>query len=245
MQPSEEQGPITHPQWTRQRILQLVAGVVALLIFVTVLTLFIQAVGVPRLQAWVESAGPLAPLAYITMKALTYIFAPLTSGPIQVFAGTLFGNVWVGVLYTVIGETIGGSISFWIARRFGRPAVIRFVGKDGMQQVDEFYHNRLGGWIPLAIARLVLFSFWDFLSYAAGLAPVRFVSYVLVSFFVGAIPTFLFVWLGERFVEDSSTLLISYALLVVLTVIPLVLMRHITRLLENLSKRPTRDEAKV
>ncbi len=74
---------------------------------------------------------------------------------------------------------------------------------------------------------------------------MRFVSYVLVSFFVGAIPTFLFVWLGERFVEDSSTLLISYALLVVLTVIPLLLMRHITRLLENLSKRPTRDEAGV
>jgi uncharacterized membrane protein YdjX (TVP38/TMEM64 family) len=237
LQPYNEQGSLTRPTWTRRRILQLIGGLAALIVFVTALTLLIQAVGVPQLQAWVESAGPLAPLAYITLKAITYIFAPLTSGPIQVFAGTLFGNVWIGVLYTVIGETIGGSISFWIARRFGRPTVIRFVGKDGMQQVDEFYYNRLGGWVPLAIARLVLFSFWDFLSYAAGLAPVRFRSYVMVSLTFGAIPTFLFVWLGERFVEDTSTLLVSYALLIVLTVVPLVLMRPITRLLENLSKR--------
>lgn len=235
MQPENEQSP-SRPRFTRRRIIELTLAAVGFVAFVAAITAFIQSVGVPQLQQFIKDAGPLAPLAYIVLKALTYIFAPLTSGPIQVFAGTLFGNVWLGVLYTLIGETIGGSISFWIARRFGRPNVARFVGEEGMKQVDEFYHNRLSGWKPLAIARIVLFSFWDFLSYAAGLAPVSFRAYVLVSFVVGAIPTFVFVWLGERFVNDSGVLLVSYALLVVLTVLPLLLMRPITRLLENLSK---------
>jgi uncharacterized membrane protein YdjX (TVP38/TMEM64 family) len=221
---------------SRRRLLELGAAALGFIAFIAVITAFIQSVGVPELQRFIKDAGPLAPLAYIVMKALTYVFAPLTSGPIQVFAGTLFGNVWLGVLYTLIGETIGGSISFWIARRFGRPRVAKFVGAEGMKQVDEFYHNRLGGWMPLAVARLVLFSFWDFLSYAAGLAPVSFRAYVFVSLVFGAIPTFVFVWLGERFVNDNGVLLLSYALLVVLTVLPLLLMRPISRLLENLSK---------
>lgn len=226
----------TRPVWTRHRIIQVGIAAVGFVAFVGVLTWLMNALGVPRLQAFIQEAGPLAPLAYIGVKALTYVFAPLTSGPIQIFAGTLFGNVWLGVLYTIIGEVLGGSISFWIARRYGRPVVARFVGKDGMEQVDAFYRHRLGGWIPLAVARVVLFSFWDFLSYAAGLAPVGFRAYLLVSVVFGTLPTFLFVWLGERFVNDSSLLLISYALLVVLTILPLVLLRPITRLLETLSR---------
>lgn len=235
MQPQNELSP-DRPRLSRRRLLELGAAALGFIAFIAVITAFIQSVGVPELQRFIKDAGPLAPLAYIVMKALTYVFAPLTSGPIQVFAGTLFGNVWLGVLYTLIGETIGGSISFWIARRFGRPRVAKFVGAEGMKQVDEFYHNRLGGWMPLAVARLVLFSFWDFLSYAAGLAPVSFRAYVFVSLVFGAIPTFVFVWLGERFVNDNGVLLLSYALLVVLTVLPLLLMRPISRLLENLSK---------
>lgn len=222
--------------WTRRRVLQLAAAAVGVVISVMVLTLLINSVGVPRLQALIVAAGPLAPLAYIAIKIVTYVFAPLTSGPIQVFAGTLFGNVWLGVLYTVIGETIGGSISFWIARRYGRPVVARFVGSGNMSQVDDFYRHRLGGWLPLAVARLVLFSFWDFLSYAAGLAPVKFSTYLFVSVVFGTIPTLLFVWLGERFVGDSSLMVLSYGLLAVLTVGPLLLLRPISQLLAALSR---------
>jgi uncharacterized membrane protein YdjX (TVP38/TMEM64 family) len=220
----------------RRRIAELIALVLGFVVFLAIATLAINAIGVPQLQAFIQQAGPLAPLAYIALKALTYIFAPLTSGPIQVFAGTLFGNVWLGVLYTLIGEVIGGSISFWIARKFGRPMVLRFVGKDGMKQVDDFYQNRLGGWQALAIARVVLFSFWDFLSYAAGLAPVKFRSYVWVSAVFGVLPTFLFVWLGDRFAGNTGAMIVSYGVLIVLTLIPILLLKPISALLENLSK---------
>jgi uncharacterized membrane protein YdjX (TVP38/TMEM64 family) len=244
--PLEEQYTSTDPfAHIRPQLPKLIFGAMGLIVFVAAVTMLMNAVGIPQLQQWIENAGPLAPLAYIALKATTYVFAPLTSGPIQVFSGTLFGNVWLGTLYTIIGEVIGGSISFWIARRFGRPVVARFVGKDGMQQVDAFYERRLGGWMPLAIARTILFSFWDFLSYAAGLAPVKFRTYVIVSTVCGFFPTLLFVWVGENFVNDTGSLLLSYGLLVVLTIIPILLMRPISLLLENLSKSSSKSETDV
>lgn len=202
-------------------------------VFLAVMTIGINAIGLDRIQAFIEEAGPLAPLAYIALKAATYIFAPLTSGPIQVVAGAIFGNVWLGVLYTLIGEVLGGSISFWIARRFGRPVVQRFVGKQGMKQVEEFYETRMGGWRSLAIARIVLFSVWDFLSYAAGLAPVKFSSYFLVSVILGFFPTLFFVGLGTTVVEDSSSLVLIYGLVALMIVLPIVFRKPLEKLLGN------------
>lgn len=44
-------------------------------------------VGTERLQAMVKDAGPLAPLVYMLLRALNYVFAPLTTGPIQFASG--------------------------------------------------------------------------------------------------------------------------------------------------------------
>lgn len=219
-------------------IREILIGGVGFIVFLTVMVVGINAVGVESLQKFIVESGPWAPLLYIGLKAATYVFAPLTSGPIQVVAGTLFGNVWLGVLYTLIGEVIGGCISFWIARRFGRGVIQRFVGEAGMNQIDDFYQRRMGGWISLAVARIVLFSVWDFLSYAAGLAEsVRFRTYVLISFFFGAIPTFFFVWIGTLALEDSRSLMLVYGTVAVLILIPILARKQIERLLSWASKR--------
>lgn len=210
-------------------IRELIVAGMAFLVFLAVVTIAINAIGLEQIQTFIEEAGPLGPLAYIGLKAATYIFAPLTSGPIQVVAGAIFGNVWLGVLYTLIGEVLGGSVSFWLARRYGRPVVRRLVGAQGMRRVDEFYETRMGGWRSLAVARIVLFSFWDFLSYAAGLAPVRFISYVLVSAIMGFFPTFFFVALGNSVIVDGASLIVIYGLVAVLIALPLLFYRSIGR----------------
>lgn len=183
----------------------------------------IEAIGLERIREVIESAGPLAPLAFIAIKITTYVFAPLTSGPIQFSAGILFGLL-PGTLYVLIGEVIGGSISFWIARTLGRTVVRRFVGEAGMARVDQFYHQ-VGGWRGLLYARLFLFSIYDFISYAAGFTPVRYKSYLLVSIFAGFIPTFVAVALGTALTEERSQFMLLYAVVAVLCVVPLLLHR--------------------
>jgi len=212
-------------------------------VFITVMALAINAIGIEQLQAMIADAGIFGPLIYIAIKAATYVVAPLTSGPIQVFAGTLFDSLWLGVLYTLIGEVIGGSVSFFIARRFGRPAVARFVGKDGMKQVDDFYQNRMGGWRSLAIARVLLFSVWDFLSYACGLAPIRYRTYFLVSVILGFFPTLFFVSLGDRLTNDPTLLPIIYGIVGVMIVIPIIFRKQIEKLMGNAQPKTDNDTA--
>lgn len=187
----------------------------------------IQTVGLDAIRGAVDSAGPFAPLLYIAIKAGTYVFAPLTSGPIQVGSGILFG-LWEGVLYTLIGEVIGGTIAFLIARRWGRPAIRRFVGEDGLHRIDTFYHH-VGEWRSLVYARIFLFGIYDFLSYAAGLTPLRVRTYILISTIAGFFPTFAGVALGTLITEERSGFILLYAVIGVACAVPLLFQKPIRR----------------
>ncbi len=186
------------------------------------LVVLIELIGVERIQALIQRAGPLAPLAYMGLKIVTFVFAPLSSGPIQMSAGILFG-LWPGLLYTLLGEVLGGSISFVIARRLGRPVVVRFVGADGLKRVDVLVHD-LGGWKALVYARLFLFSIYDFVSYAAGFTTtISLPQYVVISAVGGLLPTFLSVSIGVSLAEDRTQFLLIYAGLGLLSLVPLLI----------------------
>lgn len=203
----------------------------------------IQTVGLDSLRAAIDSAGPFAPLLYIGIKAVTYVFAPLTSGPIQLGSGILFG-LWEGVVYTLIGEVIGGTVAFLIARRWGRAAVRRFVGEDGLKRVDSFYHH-VGKWRSLVYARLFLFGIYDFLSYAAGLTPIRVRTYILISTVVGFFPTLAAVLLGTLITEERSGYVLLYVVIAVVCAVPLLFQKPIRRILHGagLLKAAQSDEA--
>lgn len=184
--------------------------------------LLIEWIGLERIQTFIREAGPLAPLAYILVKAVTYIFAPLSSGPIQLSSGILFGFV-PGVTYTIIGEVLGGSVSFLIARHFGRPLVRRLVGEKGLVQVDKFV-SQLGGWRALIYARIFLAAIYDFISYAAGFTQtITLRQYVLISFLVGLLPTGLFVAAGASLATSPMMVLVIYGVLGLVTLIPLAI----------------------
>jgi uncharacterized membrane protein YdjX (TVP38/TMEM64 family) len=205
-------------------------GAVAFILITIALIVGIQAIGLDRIRSTIEQAGPLAPLVYIIVKLLTYVFAPLSSGPIQLSAGILFG-LWPGTIYTLIGEVIGGSISFWIARKLGRPIVRRLVGEDGLRRVDSFYET-VGEWRSLLYARLFLFSIYDFISYAAGFTPLKFRTYVIISVAAGFIPTFIAVALGTTLTEERSGLILVYALVGIACAVPLLMHKRIRRWLK-------------
>ena len=131
------------PQGTKS-LRALIPGAVAFIVITVALIVGINVIGLDRIRDAIASAGPLAPLIYILIKILTFVVAPLSAGPLQLSSGILFGLV-PGALYTLIAETIGGSINFWLARRFGRPVVERLVGKDDMPRVDSFVSQMVDG----------------------------------------------------------------------------------------------------
>jgi uncharacterized membrane protein YdjX (TVP38/TMEM64 family) len=205
----------------------LIAAALSFVAITVGLTLVIQLIGLERIQTTVEQAGPLAPLLYIGVRAATFIAAPLSSGPIQFAAGILFGLV-PGTLYSLMGEVLGGSANFWIARLLGRPVVQRLVGEGGMARIERFYHQAGEVW-TLVYARLFFFAFYDFISYAAGLTPVKYGQYLVVTALVGIVPTFAAVAIGTTLTGENSQLIVLYAALGLLCIIPLMFYPRIRR----------------
>ena len=202
----------------------IILGIVAYVVVTLALIYLIETLGVERIRSFIESAGPLAPLVYIAIKISTYVFAPLSSGPLQLSSGVLFG-LWGGTFYTLVGEVLGGTISFLIARYLGRPIVERFVGQEGMGRVDSFV-GQLGGWRALIYARLFLFAIYDFISYAAGLScKIKLHQYVIVSSTLGFIPTFLFVAAGASLADNRELVIIIYFAIVLLSIVPVLIHR--------------------
>src|SRR5690606_3537368 len=82
--------------------------------------------------------------------------------------------------------------------------------------------GQLGGWKALIYARLFLAAIYDFISYAAGFTrTITLLQYVLVSTFVGLIPTGVFVAAGTSLAGGRVLWLVFYGLLGVLSLIPL------------------------
>ncbi len=199
-----------------------IAGVAGFVLITVLMLGLIEWIGLENIQAFIDNAGPFAPLAYILIKMSTYIFAPLSSGPIQLSSGILFGLI-PGLLYTMIGEVLGGIINFMIARSLGRQMVRRMVGEEGVTRVDRAV-SQLGGWKALVYARVFLAPIYDFISYAAGFTKtITLAQYILVSFFVGLIPTFLFVAAGTSLATDRSMVLVLYAVMGAISLIPIVI----------------------
>jgi uncharacterized membrane protein YdjX (TVP38/TMEM64 family) len=159
----------------------------------------VQAIGPERMRDAVRAAGPLAPVAYVLMKAVTVVVTPLSGTPLRLASGALFG-FWDGVVLSVLGGVLGGSANFWIARTFGRGVVARLLGPGALARVEPLL-GRLANWRALALARVVLAPLWDALSYGVGLTRLRYRTYLAVAVVGDLVPTMLLVGVGASVAE--------------------------------------------
>ncbi len=160
--------------------------------------------GAEKFRGWIEGAGPWAPLAYIGLKAATYVIAPLSGTPVKLAGGALFG-FWEGAALVLIGDMLGASLNFWIARLFRDRGIARIAGPKAIKRIDELTEH-VGGWRALLAARLLLSSLYDFISYAAGLSNLPFRQFFWISLLAGIPSTLISVWVGDAAVTNKPFL---------------------------------------
>lgn len=139
-----------------------------------------------------EESGPWAPLIIIGYTVLSHVFAPLSGSPAVLLALSIFGIVKASI-YLYIASLISATINFWIARHFGRRLVKRFVGQEGINNVDQF--TNISGGKFLIIARVFGFSIFEIVSYAAGLTNISFKKYLAITTVFNLIPSVVFMFL--------------------------------------------------
>jgi uncharacterized membrane protein YdjX (TVP38/TMEM64 family) len=137
-----------------------------------------------RVQAVLKAAGPLAPVVFILLQSLQVILAPIPGEATGFIGGYLFG-VPLGLLYSIIGLTIGSTAAFLIARWLEKHYVVRWIPAEVLQKFD-FLMERQGALIAFMLFLLPGFP-KDYLCFLLGLSHMPLKLFLLICI-VGRLP---------------------------------------------------------
>lgn len=130
-----------------------------------------------------EWFGVFAPIVFLGLLLLEVIVAPLPGGVLPVVAVVMFGPV-LGVFYGWLGNVLGSTIAFFIARKFGIRIVSYFVpGFNSHRYNDMIEKYRKGFWLLYATPTLPA----DVLSFVLGVSDMhykKFLGAISVAFVV-------------------------------------------------------------
>ena len=118
----------------------------------------------------------------------------------------------------------GAALCFFIARIFGRDAVIKLTSKGGLEQIDKFFEKH--GKNTILICRLLPFISFDVVSYAAGLTSMSFGSFFIATG-IGQLPaTIIYSYVGGMLTGGAKLFVTALFILFALSVL-VVLLRQI------------------
>lgn len=189
-----------------------------------------------RLQEWIENAGVWAPLLFVAVQTVQVVIFIIPGEVAQAAAGYLFG-VWFGILYSLIGITIGAAFNYLIGSRLGEPFVRRITGgtrEEKFLSTARSYRGRLGFFLFFLIPGIPK----DVLCYVAGAARVGFFTFLLIST-TGRLPGIVgSAIIGDAAAEERWQLALAIlALAALLFVLGLLYRRRLESLIERVSRR--------
>jgi len=150
-------------------------------------------------------------VTYILIEVASVVIVPITSFPLLPIAVVLWGS-FVAAILNVIGWMIGAAIAFWLARKYGRPFVSKFIKKKNLIHLEKLVPEKNIFW-SIVILRVSIPI--DILSYTLGLFTNIPMNVYLVATFLGLIPfAFIFAYAVTLSVwHQVGALLVSAALI--------------------------------
>jgi uncharacterized membrane protein YdjX (TVP38/TMEM64 family) len=153
-----------------------------------------------RLNDFVASSGPYAPLAFWGLQILQVLMAPVPGEFTGFIGGYLFG-IGTGFIYSTIGLTLGSLFAFSISRRLGLRFVRRFVGQEIMGKFDYLMEHQ-GAFFSFVFF-LIPGMPKDYFCYLLGLSPMHLLTFFVIST-VGRIPGTLLLTMQGQAVRSEN-----------------------------------------
>lgn len=164
----------------------------------------ISQANVEDVREYVQSFGPLAPLAYFVLYVLQAIVAPIP-GPVLIAASVILFGFWFGFLLSYFAGLTGALLSFWISRKIGRPLAEK-VAPQKLKEIDRFFEKY--GKISIFLLRIFPIFPFDLVSYFMGLTNISIVDYTLATAF-GLVPAILlYTSIGESLRKGNIILFV-------------------------------------
>jgi uncharacterized membrane protein YdjX (TVP38/TMEM64 family) len=157
------------------------------------------AIRLPEFAAWVKSLGYWGPVAFVLGYGLaTALLAPAFL--LTLTAGAIWGMT--GVVYVMLGATLGAVLAFFSGRYFVRRFVERYVERHSrLAAIDRAVESE-GFRLVLLLRSSPIVSF-VLLNYVLGVSRVRFRDYLFGS--IGMLPTIVaYVYAGKVIGDVAS-----------------------------------------
>lgn len=189
---------LTRAHWLKIAILVMYGCVIV----GTYLFLHFEGISVKNVPAIVAhnvgAAGIFGPLLLVLFYALSTII-PFPTFSIAIIGGALFGP-WIGSAVVLLGVNVAGTISFFLARYFGR----HFVSENErgwVRKYDELLSEQ--GMFATMAMRLLFFPY-DIVSIGCGLTRMSYREYAIGTLLGTFASTVSFVILGKTITSPSS-----------------------------------------
>lgn len=153
--------------------------------------------------------GAWGPLAYVALQVIQIVVFIIPGELTQAAGGAIFGP-WVGTLWGFVGALLGTACAFLLADALGRP-LVRVLLKPATFERLETALNARRGHAAIFVLFLIPGLPKDALSYVAGLTPIRFWPFVLISSVARLPGILLSSFLGSSIVEQHYTAFFVFA----------------------------------
>ena len=147
-------------------------------IFLVVAIVVMHYFSIDTLRGWVDSFGVFGILIFILAKTSALVFAPINGTPIYLVGWIAYGPVW-GFFWSIVGDTLGAIISFFLARKIGRVWVDKiFSGHEEgiIKKILNMFSTKKG----IVYGHVLCAAFPDILNYAAGLSKTSLRTYLAI-----------------------------------------------------------------
>lgn len=132
-----------------------------------------------KFRSLVDSFGIWGYFIFVFLIFFQVVFAFIPGEPFELFAGYAFGSV-PGLVLCMTGSWLGSAVVFLLTRKFGVKFVELFFSMDKINSV-KFLRNKKKMYMLTFLAFFIPGTPKDLLSYAAGLTPINFWTYMLLS----------------------------------------------------------------
>ncbi len=127
----------------------------------------------------IEADGIRGKILFLCMIIFQVIFAFIPGEPLELLAGYAFGTVG-GTLLCMLGTFLGGSLVFLFTKKFGSKFVELFFSKEKINSV-KFFNDTGKMYSVLFAVFFIPGTPKDLLSYVAGLTPLKYVPYIIIT----------------------------------------------------------------
>ncbi|NTW33982.1 MAG: TVP38/TMEM64 family protein [Bacteroidetes bacterium] len=165
-----------------------------LIIFVYALFVFLFWYGFRTgfIKEFISESKFLAPVIYMFVASLKAMF-PVVPGEVLVGLGAFFfGPIW-GLVYAVIGLTLGSVSAFSLSRKYGKKFVKNLMGKQKFEKVDKLSGDKT--FFTFFLIYLTPGTPDDFVTYIAGLTSLPILKFITICV-IGRLPSYIIYIVG-------------------------------------------------